>query len=199
MPAPPRTWTRSARAAVRVIDAVNRAVWRATLWLTLAMVLVGSYNALARYLDKHVDVRLASNAWIELSWYLFSLVFLLAAPWALRQGAHVRVDVLYGRLSERGQRWIDFVGAVVFAIPFAAFALALAWPTVMRSIEIGEDSPDPGGLLRWPIKAVIPVAFALLLLAALAEALRHAIWLFGSDDDRAAPELSSTHGHGGQG
>ena len=176
-PAPP-LWSRAARRSIRGIDALNHLVLRGVIWLTLLMVLVGSYNAISRYVDKSFSARLASNAWIELSWYLFSLVFLLAAPHALKEGAHVRVDVFYGRLSKRGKHWIDFLGALLLAIPFCLFALVASWPSVLESIHINETSADPGGLLRWPIKAVIPIAFVLLLLAAIAEALRHALALF---------------------
>lgn len=189
-PPPASGWPGRALGVVRAIDAVGRTVWKLVLWLTLAMVLVGTYNALSRYLETYTEARLASNAWIELAWYLFSLVFLLAAPWALRIGAHVRVDVLYGRVSARTKRWIDLGGTLLFTIPFSAFALFIALPAVQRSIAIGETSPDPGGLARWPIKLVIPIAFGLLLAAAIAEALRHAVWLFGSDADRARVEAA---------
>ena len=164
---------------LRAIDATNLAVWRLVRWLTLAMVLIGAYNALARYLDRSFEARLASNSWVELSWYLFSLVFLLAAPWALRQGAHVRVDVLYGRLGARKKAWIDLVGGLGLLLPFCLFALWSAWPTVMNSIQTWEASPDPGGLPRWPIKAVVPVAFVLLTLQGLAEVLRRVLFLRG--------------------
>ncbi|MDF1800939.1 MAG: TRAP transporter small permease subunit [Planctomycetota bacterium] len=166
-------------AVVRAIDAVNRTVWNGVRWATLAMVLIGAYNALARYLDGHFEARLSSNSWVELSWYLFSIVFLLAAPWALRQGAHVRVDVLYGRLGQRGKAWIDLVGGLGLLLPFCLFALFSAWPAVVNSIQTWEASPDPDGLSRWPIKLVVPVAFALLSAQGVAEVLRRILFLFG--------------------
>ena len=167
------------KRGVRAVDAVNLRVWRIVRWLTLGMVLVGAYNALARYLDRSFEARLASNSWVELSWYLFSLVFLLAAPWALRQGAHVRVDVIHGRLGARAKAWIDLIGGLGLLLPFCVFALWTAWPTVMNSIRTLEASPDPGGLSRWPIKAVLPVAFTLLVAQGVAEVLRRVLFLRG--------------------
>lgn len=189
MPAPPAPPGPAVRF-LAVVDAVNRTVWRGVRWLTLGMVLIGAYNALARYLDRSFEARLASNSWVEASWYLFSLVFLLAAPWALRQGAHVRVDVLYGRLGPRTRAWIDLVGGLGLLLPFCAFALWSAWPTVMNSIATWEASPDPGGLPRWPIKAVVPLAFALLVLQGVAEVLRRVLFLRGAlTEADLAPEV----------
>lgn len=163
----------------RGIDALNRAVGRSAAWLSLLMVLMGAFNALARYFDRAVGGGLSSNAFVEGQWYLFSLVFLLGAPHALRAGAHVRVDVFYGRLSERGKHWVDLLGGLLFTIPFCSFALWIAWPAVAESFAIREGSPDPGGLPRWPIKAVIPVAFVLLLLQGVSETVKRAALLAG--------------------
>lgn len=159
------------------VDRVNRAVGRAVSWLVLAMVLVGSYNALVRWLGRYVGLKLASNAYIELQWYLFSVVFLLGAAYALREDAHVRVDVFYGRLGERARAWIDLAGALLLVVPFAVAAIALAWPSVRNSWAVLETSPDPGGLPRYPLKSVIPLSFALLALQGLALAIRRALFL----------------------
>lgn len=161
----------------RSIDRVNRVVYSSVCWLTLAMVLIGAFNALARYGDKYLPVRLSSNGWIELQWYLFSLVFLLAAPYAIRLDSHVRVDVFYGRLSARGKVWIDLVGGIVFLVPFCIFGVWYAWPSAMQSLDIREVSPDPGGLARWPIKLMVPVAFILLTLQGIAEIIRRVLYL----------------------
>lgn len=154
------------------IDRLNRRIGGLVAWLTLAMVLVGSFNAVVRYLDRRVGMQLSSNAYIELQWYLFSLVFLLGAPFVLRANAHVRVDVIYGRLSARAQAWIDLFGGLLFLLPFSAFALWMSIPAVRDSIGVWEDSPDPGGLRRWPIKAAVLPAFALLWLQGLSEGIK---------------------------
>jgi TRAP-type mannitol/chloroaromatic compound transport system permease small subunit len=179
----------------RGIDALNRSVGRAAAWLSFAMVLMGAFNALARYFDRAAGGGLSSNAWVEGQWYLFSLMFLLGAPYALRAGAHVRVDVFYGRLPARGRHWIDLLGGILFTIPFCVFALWISWPAVHESWVIREGSPDPGGLPRWPIKAVIPVAFALLLLQGLSETLKRAAILLGrSEDEVGLKELDDVRG-----
>lgn len=162
------------------IDRLNRRIGRVMGWATLAMVLLGAFNAVARYTDRYVQLGLSSNAWIELQWYLFSLVFLLGAPWALRANAHVRVDVLYGRLSERARVWIDLVGGVVFLLPFCIFAVIASWPGVRDSFAVLEQSPDPDGLPRYPIKAVVLVAFFLIALQGLSEIVKRIAWLRGA-------------------
>jgi TRAP-type mannitol/chloroaromatic compound transport system permease small subunit len=164
---------------IQGIDSLNRRIYSATCWLTLVMVLIGAFNALARYGDRFLPVRLSSNGWIELQWYFFSLVFLAAAPHALRLESHVRVDVFYGRLSIRGKAWVDLLGGLLFLLPFCIFAFYLAWPSAMQSFDIRETSPDPGGLSRWPIKLAVPIAFVLLTLQGVAEVLRRALFLAG--------------------
>lgn len=161
------------------IDRLSAAVGRLVAWLVLLMVVVGSFNAIARYLGRYVGTNLSSNAWIELQWYLFSLVFLLGASWALATDQHVRVDVLYGRLSDRGKAWIDVVGAVVFLLPFCGFALWVSVPAVINSWAVWEQSPDPGGLPRYPIKTAIPVAFVLLFAQGVSQLIKGVAFLRG--------------------
>lgn len=176
---------------VRAIDCLNDWVGRAVAWLVLAMVLLGAFNAVARYAGRWAGFNLSSNAYLELQWYLFSLVFLLGAAHTLRRDAHVRVDVLYGRLGLRGQAWIDIVGTLIFLIPFCCFVLWLSWPMVRNSWQVLEVSSDPGGLPRYPIKSVILVAFFLLLLQGVAEIARRIDRLSGeveSSDDEAVQQ-----------
>jgi len=179
------------------IDRWTDRLGRWTAWLTLGMVLVGSYNTVARYLDgyrgRHEVVgetftRLSSNAFLELQWYLFSLVFLLGAAYALRHNAHVRVDLLYGRLGRRGKAWIDLIGGLTLLLPFSIFALWVSWPSVRNSWQVREISPDPGGLARYPIKTVILVAFVLLILQGLSEVLKQVVILFSENEDEAPEE-----------
>ena len=156
-------------------DRLSTRLGVAVSWLTLAMVAVGAYNAVVRYLGRFTGWNLSSNAYLELQWYMFSLVFLLGAAYALLTGAHVRVDVIFSRLPERWRRRIDLWGSLLFLIPFAVFGLVMSWPAVRNSWAVLEVSSDPGGLPRYPIKSVLLVAFTLLALQGLAEAARN--WL----------------------
>lgn len=172
------------------IDRANRLIGRAAAVLCGAMVLLGAYNAVARTLEKRLGLALASNAWIEGQWYLFGLVFLLGAAHALQRNAHVRVDVLYGRLPDRGKVWLDLCGTVLFLLPFCAFALWFSWPSVRNSWAAREVSPDPGGLARYPIKSAILAGFALLLLQGLSDLVKRVAWLAGVPlPDGALPEI----------
>ncbi len=141
------------------IDRINVALGRSASWLALLMVMLGAFNAVARYLGRHLGADLSSNAYIEGQWYLFSLVFLLGTAYTLQKDQHVRVDVLYARMSARGQAWIDLVGTLLFLLPFTLTMLWLSWPSVRNSWVVREVSPDPGGLLRYPLKAMILVSF----------------------------------------
>jgi TRAP-type mannitol/chloroaromatic compound transport system permease small subunit len=190
-----RPWLRLANG----IDHFNEWIGRALCWLTLVMVLVGSYNAIVRYLAQfagtdpesagvfekvlisigEVAVPLNSNGFIELQWYLFSLVFLLGAAYTLKHNAHVRVDVLYGRLSAKGKAWINLLGTLLFLIPFCVLMLWTAWPAVQESWSLREMSSDPGGLPRYPIKTVIPIAFMFLLVQGVAMLIRQVAILRG--------------------
>ena len=160
------------RSIAARINALNRGLGSILRWLAVLMIFMGAYNAVARYLTRSVGVSLSSNALNEAQWYLFSLIFLLGAAYALEVDAHVRVDVLYGRLSTRARGWIDLLGTIFFLIPFCVLMLWVSYPTVRNSWAIREVSPDPGGLPRWPIKAVILLAFVLLLLQGFSQLLK---------------------------
>jgi TRAP-type mannitol/chloroaromatic compound transport system permease small subunit len=178
------------------IDATNRSVARATGWLLLLMVLVGAYNAVARYLERDAGLQLSSNALAELQWYLFGLAFLLGAPYALKKGAHVRVDVLYGGLNERAQHHIDLWGTLLFLIPSCACAVWLSVDFVVASWLDNEWSNDPGGLPRWPVKPAIPAAFALLLLQGVSEAIKRWAVLSGAASAQALGLRQGSEGDG---
>ncbi|MEM7353071.1 MAG: TRAP transporter small permease subunit [Acidobacteriota bacterium] len=182
-------WLRMSQA----IDSLNDRIGRLVGWLTLAMVLIGSFNALARYLGRFMGGQLSSNAYLELQWYLFTLVFLLGASYTYRCNAHVRVDLLYGRLSERGKAWIDLVGTVVLLLPFCIFALRSSWPSVRNSWAVREMSSDPGGLARYPIKTVILVAFALLILQGISQVIKQLAILRGQHSSGTAEATREIH------
>src|SRR6056297_1877491 len=145
----------------------------------VVLVGLGAATAALRYVGRPLGVSLTSNAFLEGQWYLFSAVFLLAAAWALRENAHVRVDVLYGRLGPRGKAWTDLLGTLLFLLPFCALMLWATGPSVAESWAVREVSPDPGGLPRWPIKALVPVAFVLLFLQGIAQAIKAVAQLRG--------------------
>src|SRR5438552_3174367 len=125
-------------ALSRAIDAVNERIGRLVYWCVLIMVLVSSGNAISRY-----ALSIASNAWLELQWYLFAAVFLLCSGYTLRHNEHIRIDVITGRLSRRAQMWIDIVGTLFFLLPMAAFITWLSWPIFMNAWNSNEISGCP--------------------------------------------------------
>lgn len=154
------------------VDGLNNLIGAGIRWFALIMILIGAFNAVARYLTRYTGLALSSNAYLDLQWYLFSLIFLLGAAYALERDVHVRVDVLYARLRPRTRAWIDLAGTVLFLIPFSVLMLRVSWPAVRNSWAVHETSPDPGGLPRYPIKSVILLSFVLLLLQALSQVLK---------------------------
>ncbi|MCZ6597722.1 MAG: TRAP transporter small permease subunit [Planctomycetota bacterium] len=166
----------------RAIDRLNGWLGRLVAWLSLAMVLVTAFNAVARYLGRFLGRDLSSNTYIELQWYLFSLIFLLGAAYTLRRDEHVRVDVLYSALSRKSRAWIDLIGSLAFLLPFCLLVLWVSWPYVANSWALREGSPDPGGLARYPIKTAIPVCFVLLFLQGVSEAIKRVAILRGLSD-----------------
>lgn len=151
------------------IDRLNERIGALAAWTVLAVVLLGAWNAVARYISKFTELNISSNAYLELQWYLFSVMFLLGGAYTLKRDEHVRVDVLYARWSPRTRARIDVAGTLLFLIPFSIFVLITSWFPVSNSWAIREMSPDPGGLPRYPIKTLIPVAFVLLLLQAVSQ------------------------------
>jgi len=160
---------------LRLADAIDRfqdRVGRVLYWLTLLMVVIGGYNAIVRYLDKYTGMTLSSNTYLELQWYLFAILFLVGAAYTLKHDAHVRVDILYTRLGPKGKAWINLLGTVLFLFPFCILMLWVSWPAVMNSWEVMEMSPDPGGLPRYPIKTVVPIAFFLVMVQGISMTIR---------------------------
>ncbi len=178
----------------RGIDRLNDSIYAAIRWLTLAMIVAGALNALARYLTKFTGVSLASNAYLDIQWYMFSLIFLLGAAAGLRQEMHVRVDVLYERLAPRARAWIDIAGTVLFLLPFCVMMLVTSWPAIHNSWLVREGSPDPGGLARYPIKTVLLICFVLLFLQGLSQLITRVAALRGLASFDARPhEPSAPH------
>ena len=177
------------------IDRLNDRIGSTIQWLALVTVVIGALNAIARYTGRYTGVSLSSNAYLDLQWYLFSIIFLMGAAYGLNHDYHVRVDVLYSRLGRRARAWIDLIGSVLFLVPFAVLMLWVSWGPVFRSWSILETSPDPGGLPRYPIKTVILVSFFLLLLQAISQIVKNAAILAepaggpsGADELASPPE-----------
>ncbi len=165
---------RSLQRLSAAIDRLNDRIGSAIQWLALVMVVIGAFNAIARYTDQYTGLSLSSNAYLDLQWYFFSLVFLMGSAYGLNHDYHVRVDVMYARLGRRGRAWIDLIGSVLFLVPFAGVMLWVSWGPEVRSWAILETSADPGGLPRYPIKTVILVSFFLLLLQAISQIVKNA-------------------------
>jgi TRAP-type mannitol/chloroaromatic compound transport system permease small subunit len=166
-------------ALSKKIDALNEWVGRWVAWLVLFAVLISAGNAVIRKLNS----QLSSNAWLEAQWYLFSAVFLLTAGYTLLKQEHVRIDVLSNRLSKRAQIKIEAVCFVIFLAPFVVYLIWMVWPLVLHAFETGEKSSNSGGLIRWPVFALIPIGFTLLGLQGVSEFIKRIAFLKGLIDD----------------
>ena len=158
------------RGLLAFSDAVDRLtewIGQWLKWLVLASSLVSAGNALVRY-----AFHTGSNAWLEIQWYMFGAMFLLAAGYALKHEEHVRVDAFFSRFTPRQQAWVDVFGGILFLLPTAILIGWMSIPMVVNSFRIMEHSSDPGGLLRWPIKIMIPLGFVFLAIQGVAEIIK---------------------------
>jgi len=158
----------------RLIDRISEFVGRWIAWLVLAAVLISALNAAVR---KIFDT--SSNAYLEIQWYLFAAVFLLAAGYTMLRQEHVRIDVISGRFSKRTQIWIDIIGLACFVLPLVYTVISESTPLVIRAYVMNEYSSNAGGLIRWPVFALLPAGFALLGLQALSELIKRFAFLQG--------------------
>jgi len=151
----------------RAIDAMNTWLGRRLAWLILAAVIVSAVNATIR---KVFDT--SSNSWLELQWVLFSIVFLLCSPWTLLANEHIRIDIVNQMLPKTVRNWIDTIGHAFFLLPLCVIMITTGIPFFYRSVEINEQSGNAGGLPQWPSKALVMIAFALLLVQGLSELVK---------------------------
>jgi TRAP-type mannitol/chloroaromatic compound transport system permease small subunit len=172
----------------RFVDRINERVGRTAYWLVLAAVLVSSGNATVRYLFDY-----SSNGWLELQWYLYSGFFLVGAGYTLLRNEHVRIDIMSSRLNPRMRAWIDLLGGIFFLMPMAIIIMVLSWPVFTKSLALTEYSPNAGGLLRWPVKLMIPVGFFLLGIQGVSEIIKRAAFLRG-----LIPDPTPRHAHGAE-
>jgi len=175
------------RALLRIsgwIDRLSDGIGRIVYWLVLLAVLVSAGNAVSRY-----AFNMSSNAWLEIQWYLFSAIFLLGAGYTLRHNEHIRIDVLSSRFPRRAQAWIDVFGTLLFLLPVVLYVFWASWPMVEDSFLRHEISTDAGGLVRWPVKLLIPIGFGLLALQGVSELIKRIAFLRGLiADPFAKPE-----------
>jgi TRAP-type mannitol/chloroaromatic compound transport system permease small subunit len=171
----------------RAIDKLNEVIAGAVAWALLLAVVICTGNALVRYIFNN-----SSNAWLEIQWYLFAAMFLLASAHTLKRDEHVRIDVVAGRFSRRTQVWIDLFGFFLFLLPICGVILYYGVPYALQSIQNGEMSSNAGGLIVWPAKLLIPVGFVLMILQGLSEIIKRIAYLGGKLDASAFVKHAAT-------
>ena len=171
----------------RRIDSLNEFVGRWLAWLVLAAVLISAANATVR---KVFDT--SSNAFLEIQWYLFAAVFLLAAGYTLLRQEHVKIDVVLHNFSRPTQVKVEIFGFLAFLLPFVFAIISLVWPLVIGAYRSGEMSSNAGGLIRWPVFALVPIGFALLGLQGTSELIKRVAFLKGLIDDPGKKKQEKT-------
>jgi TRAP-type mannitol/chloroaromatic compound transport system permease small subunit len=156
------------------IDWLNEKLGGVCNWLVLAACVVSAGNAMIRYAFGY-----SSNSWLEMQWYMFAIFVMFGASYTFKKNEHVRVEILYLMLSERGQIWLDMIGTLFFLIPSCLLLAYLSWPFFMQSYVVSEISSNAGGLIRWPIKIVVPAGFVLLALQGASEVIKRIAALKG--------------------
>ncbi len=174
----------------RIIDDINAQFGVVANWLVLLACVISAANAAVRYgingiLAVAADVPLLhglasgigwygnnANAFLELQWYMFTGMVLLGGPYTLKMNEHVRVDLFYGMASDRARIWIDVIGGLLFLLPICIILIYFTWPWFLESYRLGEQSNNAGGLLRWPVKLILPVGFGLMALQGVSEIIK---------------------------
>jgi len=158
----------------RLIDRCSEFIGRWVAWLVLAAVLISAANAIVRK-----AFNTSSNAYLEIQWYLFAAVFLLAAGYTMLRQGHVKIDVISGRFSKRTQIWIEIIGLAFFVLPLVFTVIQLSWPLVVKAYVMNEYSSNAGGLIRWPVFALLPLGFLLIGIQAVSELIKRIAFLKG--------------------
>lgn len=151
----------------RGIDWFNTQLAVIANWLVLLAALISAGNAASRYVFSE-----SSNAWLEIQWYMFAGMVLLGGPYTLKMNEHVRVDLVYGLVSERTRIWIDIVGGFLFLLPICVILTYFTWPWFVDSWIINEQSSNAGGLVRWPVKLLMPIGFCLMAVQGVSELIK---------------------------
>ncbi|MGN6308139.1 MAG: TRAP transporter small permease subunit [Xanthobacteraceae bacterium] len=168
------------------IDAINSWIGRHLSWLILVAVLISSANATVR---KLLDE--SSNAWLELQWVLFGIVFLLCAPWTLLNNEHIRIDIVNSFWPKKVRDTIDVIGHTFFLIPLCIVMILTSVPFFIRSWEINEQSGNAGGLPQWPAKSLLMIGFTLLLFQGISELIKRIAVMRGLIPDPYEAQPSS--------
>jgi TRAP-type mannitol/chloroaromatic compound transport system permease small subunit len=161
-------------AFARGVDWLTDRFGNLAQWAAILACAISAGNAFIRY-----GFDISSNAWLEIQWYLFAACVMLGASQVLRLNEHVRVDILYGKLSARGKVWVDLLGLIFFLLPAMGVLLWYAGPLFLSMYRSGEMSSNAGGLIRWPAMLMLPLGFGLVLLQGLAEIIKRIGWLQG--------------------
>ena len=169
------------------VDWVNAQIGKYVIWLILASTVISAVNAVIRKV-----FNMSSNAYLEVQWYLFAAAFLLAAGYTLLHGEHVKIDVVSSKLSKRGQIWIDIIGFSIFLTPVCLTILYYGIPFFLQGYRSGEVSANAGGLIRWPVYAMIPLGFGLLLLQGWSELIKRVAFLKGLIEDPTVKKVEKT-------
>ncbi len=169
------------------VDWLNTLIGKHVIWLILASTVISGVNAIVRKL-----FNVSSNAYLEIQWYFFAASFLIAAGYTLLQNEHVRIDVIASRLSKRGQIWVDIIGFCFFLTPVCLAILYYGIPFFLRGLQSGEMSGNAGGLIRWPVYAMIPLGFTLLLLQGWSELIKRIAFLRGLIEDPTVKKIEKT-------
>src|ERR1044072_2245996 len=154
-------------ALSRAIDRLNEQFGYVANWMVLLACLISAGNAFSRYLFS-----MSSNGWLEIQWYMFAAMLLLGVPYTLKRNEHVRVDLIYGMVSERTRIWIDIIGGLLFLLPICVILTYFTWPWFVDYWKLGEVSTNAGGLIRWPVKLLLPVGFFLMAIQGVSEIIK---------------------------
>ena len=174
-------------ALSRLIDSATNKIGHALYWLVLVTVLISAANAVVRKLFNY-----SSNAYLEIQWYLFSVIFLFLAGYTLLNNEHVRIDIVTGRMSARVRAGIDIFGTIFFLLPMAYLMMTLSWPVFVDAYQRNEVSTNAGGLIIWPARLMVPVGFFLLIVQALSELIKRVAFLRGMIPDPSEKQVDRT-------
>ena len=162
----------------RLIDGLNGLIGKLAMWLSLAATLISAGNAIVRKI-----LGTSSNAWLEVQWYLFAAVFMLGGGYAFLRNAHVRIDFISSKFSQRTRNWIDVIGIIVFLFPLCIMMVMEGWPVFDRAWTSGEMSSNAGGLVRWPVYLLIPAGFIILMAQGVSELIKRIAYISGQGPD----------------